>query len=92
MRGDVLAAAKDLGFNVLRALVFLDGKAANPGQVQDGAGRRAYFQLFSILVNDFVYRAVSDCCVIVFEGHFKRNYIRIRDVARAFLHFVTSMR
>ena len=39
-----------------------------------------------LLVNDFVYRAVSDRAVLVFEGHFKRNYIHIRDVARAFLH------
>jgi nucleoside-diphosphate-sugar epimerase len=41
-----------------------------------------------LLVNDFVYRAVTDRCVIVFEGHFKRNYIHIRDVARAFLHAI----
>src|SRR5437588_10803322 len=39
-----------------------------------------------LLVNDFVYRAVYDHAVVVFEGSFKRNYIHIRDVARAFLH------
>jgi nucleoside-diphosphate-sugar epimerase len=39
-----------------------------------------------LLVNDFVYRAVRDRFVVVFEGHFKRNYIHIRDVVRAFLH------
>ncbi len=39
-----------------------------------------------LLVNDFVYRAVTDRAVVVFEGHFKRNYIHIRDVARVFLH------
>jgi nucleoside-diphosphate-sugar epimerase len=39
-----------------------------------------------LLVNDFVHRAVMDRFVIVFEGHFKRNYIHIRDVARVFLH------
>ncbi len=39
-----------------------------------------------LLVNDFVYRAVYDRAVIVFEGHAKRNYIHVRDVARAFLH------
>ena len=39
-----------------------------------------------LLVNDFVYRAVRDGFVVVFEGHFKRNYIHVRDVARAFLH------
>jgi len=39
-----------------------------------------------LLVNDFVYRAVTDRFVILFESHFKRNYIHVRDVARAFLH------
>jgi nucleoside-diphosphate-sugar epimerase len=39
-----------------------------------------------LLVNDFVYRAVHDRAVVVFEGHFKRNYIHIRDVARVFVH------
>lgn len=39
-----------------------------------------------LLVNDFVYRAVTDRAITVFEGHAKRNYIHIRDVARAFLH------
>lgn len=43
-----------------------------------------------LLVNDFVWRAVSDRCVVVFEGHFKRNYIHIRDVARAFLHAIAN--
>src|SRR5208282_5931470 len=37
-----------------------------------------------LLVNDFVYRAVNDRAVVIFEGHFKRNYIHIRDVARLF--------
>ncbi len=39
-----------------------------------------------LLVNDFVHRAVTDRVVTVFEGHFKRNYIHIRDVAKAFVH------
>ena len=39
-----------------------------------------------LLVNDFVYRAVTDGCVVLFQGAFKRNYIHVRDVARAFLH------
>ena len=39
-----------------------------------------------LLVNDFVHRAVTDRAVVIFEGHFKRNYIHIRDVVRAFLH------
>jgi nucleoside-diphosphate-sugar epimerase len=39
-----------------------------------------------LLVNDFTYRAVTDRFVVLFESHFKRNYIHIRDVTRAFLH------
>ncbi|RJQ12408.1 MAG: NAD(P)-dependent oxidoreductase [Dehalococcoidia bacterium] len=39
-----------------------------------------------LLVNDFVWRAVTDRFVVLFEGHFRRNYIHIRDVANVFLH------
>lgn len=39
-----------------------------------------------LLVNDFTYRAVFDRYIVLFESHFKRNYIHVRDVARAFLH------
>ena len=39
-----------------------------------------------LLVNDFTYRAVRDKAVVLFEPHFKRNYIHVRDVSRAFIH------
>lgn len=39
-----------------------------------------------LLVNDFVYRAVTDKAIVLFESHFIRNFIHVRDVARAFLH------
>ena len=39
-----------------------------------------------LLVNDFVHRALTDRAVVIFEGHFKRNYIHIQDIARVFLH------
>lgn len=39
-----------------------------------------------LLVNDFTHRAVHDRFVVLFEAHFKRNYIHVRDVARVFLH------
>ena len=39
-----------------------------------------------LLVNDFVYRALNDRAVVIFEGHFKRNYIHIRDISRVFVH------
>ncbi|MEC7691413.1 MAG: NAD-dependent epimerase/dehydratase [Pseudomonadota bacterium] len=43
-----------------------------------------------LLVNDFVYRAVKDRAIVLFEAHFKRNYIHIRDVAKAFLHGIDN--
>lgn len=43
-----------------------------------------------LLVNDFTYRAVKDGFIVIFEGHFKRNYIHIRDVARAFIHGIDN--
>jgi len=43
-----------------------------------------------LLVNDFVHRAVTDRTLVIFEGHFKRNYIHIRDVAAAFLHSIKN--
>jgi nucleoside-diphosphate-sugar epimerase len=43
-----------------------------------------------LLVNDFVNRAIHDHTVVIFEGHFKRNYIHIRDVANVFLHGINN--
>ncbi len=39
-----------------------------------------------LLVNDFVYRAITDRVLVLFEENFRRNYIHIRDVALTFLH------
>lgn len=39
-----------------------------------------------LLVNDFTYRAVTDRFIVLFEANFKRNYIHVRDVAKAFSH------
>jgi len=43
-----------------------------------------------LLVNDFTYRAYKDRFVILFEEHFRRNYIHIRDVAKAFLFAIDN--
>jgi len=43
-----------------------------------------------LLVNDFTWRAVTDRSVTLFEAHFKRNYIHIRDVAKAFEHAIEN--
>jgi nucleoside-diphosphate-sugar epimerase len=43
-----------------------------------------------LLVNDFTYRAVYDKFVVLFEGHFKRNYVHVRDVSKAFMHGINN--
>lgn len=43
-----------------------------------------------LLVNNFVYIAFKERHLELFEGHFKRNYIYIRDVARVFLHGIQN--
>ena len=39
-----------------------------------------------LLVNDFTYRAYYDRFIVLFEAHFKRNYLHVRDAARAFVY------
>ena len=43
-----------------------------------------------LLVNDFTYRAVYDRFVVLFESSFKRNYVHVRDVSRAFQHAINN--
>ncbi len=44
-----------------------------------------------LLVNDFVYRAVTDRVVTLFEANFKRNYCHVRDICRAFIHCLNNV-
>tara|TARA_Y100000389_G_scaffold186339_1_gene206617 strand:- start:7875 stop:8813 length:939 start_codon:yes stop_codon:yes gene_type:complete len=43
-----------------------------------------------LLVNDFVYRAIKDCFIVLYESHFKRNYIHVRDVSSVFIHAINN--
>lgn len=43
-----------------------------------------------LLVNDFTYRAFSQKYIVLFEAHFKRNYIHVKDVAKVFLHGISN--
>jgi nucleoside-diphosphate-sugar epimerase len=43
-----------------------------------------------LLVNDFVYKAVTDGYLVLFEGHFKRNYIHVQDIARTFQFMIEN--
>ena len=50
----------------------------------------SYRQRMDLLVNDFVYRAFTDEFLVLFESHFLRNYVHVRDVANAFLHLIEN--
>ncbi len=43
-----------------------------------------------LLVNDFVYKSVVDSYLVMFEAHFKRNYIHVLDIARTFLFIIEN--
>lgn len=43
-----------------------------------------------LLVNDFVYKAVNDKYIVLFEKDFKRNYIHIQDVALTFIYMINK--
>lgn len=38
-----------------------------------------------LLVNNFVHKAMTDRYLVIFEGHFRRNFIHIRDIVQAFM-------
>jgi nucleoside-diphosphate-sugar epimerase len=44
-----------------------------------------------LLVNHFTYAAVTDGYIVIFEKHFKRNYVHVRDVADCFLHCIGNV-
>ena len=43
-----------------------------------------------LLVNDFTYKALTDGYIVLFEKHFKRNYIHIRDVCKTFMFMIEN--
>ena len=45
-----------------------------------------------LLVNDFVYKALKDKYIVLFEADFKRNFIHIRDVARTFIFAIENFK
>ena len=50
----------------------------------------SYRMRMDLLVQDFVYKAVTDGYLVLFESHFIRNYIHIRDIANAFLFMIEN--
>lgn len=43
-----------------------------------------------LIVNNFVYKAITDNYLVIFEGHFRRNFIHIKDVSNAFIHSIEN--
>lgn len=82
--------------------VSLYGRLKNDAEAKIlGAGNSVTFRLatafgvsprmrLDLLVNDFTYRAVNDRFIVLFEAHFKRNYIHVRDVSKAFMHAMAN--
>ncbi len=64
--------------------ILLDSKRAISFRLATVFGISPRMRL-DLLVNDFTFRACHDKFIVLFEEHFKRNYIHVRDVANAFL-------
>ncbi len=43
-----------------------------------------------LLVNQFVYEAFTKGYVVLFESHFKRNFVHVQDVAKVFIHAIKN--
>jgi nucleoside-diphosphate-sugar epimerase len=43
-----------------------------------------------LLVNDFVYKSIVDGYLVLFEAHFKRNYIHVQDIAQTFRFMIEN--
>jgi len=50
----------------------------------------SYRMRMDLLVQDFVYKAVTDGYLVLFESHFIRNYIHVRDIANTFLFMIEN--
>jgi nucleoside-diphosphate-sugar epimerase len=50
----------------------------------------SYRMRTDLLVNDFVYKAINDGYLVLFESHFIRNYIHIRDIANTFVFMIEN--
>ena len=44
-----------------------------------------------LLVNDFVYKAVNDKIIVMYEGHFRRTFLHIKDAANSYIHMMNNL-
>jgi nucleoside-diphosphate-sugar epimerase len=52
----------------------------------------SYRMRLDLLVNDFVYRALRDKYIVLFEKNFRRNFIHIKDVAETFVYAIENQK
>ena len=50
----------------------------------------SYRMRTDLLVNNFVYKSLTDKKLTIFEPHFRRNYIHVKDIAYTFEHCVKN--
>lgn len=50
----------------------------------------SYRMRTDLMVNEFVYKALIDRSIVLFESHFRRNFIHVRDVCLAFVHAIEN--
>ena len=50
----------------------------------------SYRMRMDLLVNDFVYKSLENGYLVLFESHFVRNYIHVRDIANTFLFMIEN--
>jgi len=50
----------------------------------------SYRMRMDLLVQDFVYKAMTDGYLVLFESHFVRNYIHVRDIDNTFLFMIEN--
>lgn len=50
----------------------------------------SYRMRMDLLVNDLVYKSLIDGYLVLFESYFIRNYIHVRDVAKAFAFMIDN--
>ena len=50
----------------------------------------SYRMRMDLLVNDFVYKSLTDGYLVLFESHYMRNYIHVRDIANTFLFMIEN--
>jgi nucleoside-diphosphate-sugar epimerase len=44
-----------------------------------------------LLINDLTYKALTEGYAVIYESHFMRTFVHVKDIARVFLHSINNM-